>query len=122
MAALTTSASSCLSLLSKSCVIPSQASMVTSSHDVTLFCNTSSVKLSTTSQPSSYPSVYCGRGDRRTAKGKRFRGSHGNTRPKSSKGVERLGLPPTPLPPRPPKKEETREYIHIDIDERLLMD
>ncbi|XP_024544620.1 30S ribosomal protein S31, chloroplastic-like [Selaginella moellendorffii] len=48
---------------------------------------------------SCYPSVYCGRGDKRTAKGKRFRHSFGNSRPrKRNKG---RGLPPTPLPPKP---------------------
>ncbi|KAL2650017.1 hypothetical protein R1flu_018145 [Riccia fluitans] len=40
------------------------------------------------SSPSlAYPAVRCGRGDSRTAKGKRFKGSFGNARPKDpSKG------------------------------------
>lgn len=66
----------------------------------------------------SLPAIVCGRGDRRTAKGKRARGSFGNSRPKdSSKGT---GLAVTPLPPRPKKNVEDTEYIHVDIDESLF--
>jgi 30S ribosomal protein S31 len=66
----------------------------------------------------SLPAIVCGRGDRRTAKGKRARGSFGNSRPKdSSKGT---GLAVTPLPPRPKKDVEDTEYIHVDIDESLF--
>ncbi len=67
-----------------------------------------------------YPLVMCGRGDKRTAKGKRFRGSFGNSRPKDS--TKSRGLAVTPMPPRPKKKDELEdgEYIHIDIDEILL--
>ncbi|KAG9442917.1 hypothetical protein H6P81_018771 [Aristolochia fimbriata] len=34
--------------------------------------------------------VLCGRGDKRTEKGKRFKGSYGNSRPKKDKKVERI--------------------------------
>lgn len=66
----------------------------------------------------SMPAIVCGRGDKRTAKGKRARGSFGNSRPKdSSKGK---GLAVTPLPPRPKKDVEDTEYIHVDIDPSLF--
>ncbi|CAM8901585.1 unnamed protein product [Rhodiola kirilowii] len=34
--------------------------------------------------------VMCGRGDKRTKKGKRFKGSYGNSRPKKDKMIERI--------------------------------
>ncbi|KAG5522274.1 hypothetical protein RHGRI_034456 [Rhododendron griersonianum] len=34
--------------------------------------------------------ILCGRGDKRTKKGKRFKGSHGNSRPKKEKMIERI--------------------------------
>ncbi|KAG0484802.1 hypothetical protein HPP92_008881 [Vanilla planifolia] len=34
--------------------------------------------------------VTCGRGDKKTKKGKRFKGSYGNSRPKREKKVERI--------------------------------
>lgn len=34
--------------------------------------------------------VLCGRGDKRTKKGKRFKGSYGNARPKKEKKIERV--------------------------------
>jgi len=67
----------------------------------------------------SFPVVRCGRGDMRTTKGKRRRGSYGNCRPRSNKGVARTGLALTPTPPRPAKKEDT-EFIQVDIDESLF--
>ncbi|CAM6129805.1 unnamed protein product [Calypogeia fissa] len=66
-----------------------------------------------------YPSVRCGRGDKRTAKGKRFKGSFGNARPRKSNKSRGLGI--TPLPPRPPKQEiEKDDFIQVDIDESLF--
>ncbi|CAI5471091.1 unnamed protein product [Closterium sp. Yama58-4] len=65
-----------------------------------------------------FPQVYCGRGDKRTAKGKRTRGSFGN----SSKGKSRLGLPLTPVPAGSGSRkrlEDDTEYIHIDLDEEI---
>ncbi|CAI5489504.1 unnamed protein product [Closterium sp. Naga37s-1] len=69
-----------------------------------------------------YPQVYCGRGDKRTAKGKRTIGSFGNCRPRSSKGKSRLGLPLTPVPAGSGSRkrlEDDTEYIHIDLDEEI---
>ncbi|KAG8364382.1 hypothetical protein BUALT_Bualt19G0123100 [Buddleja alternifolia] len=34
--------------------------------------------------------IVCGRGDKKTKKGKRFKGSYGNARPKKEKQVERI--------------------------------
>ncbi|KAL5201489.1 hypothetical protein ABZP36_035843 [Zizania latifolia] len=34
--------------------------------------------------------VTCGRGDKRTKRGKRFKGSYGNARPKREKKIERI--------------------------------
>ncbi|CAH8348027.1 unnamed protein product [Eruca vesicaria subsp. sativa] len=65
-------------------------------------------------------SVYCGRGDRKTAKGKRFNHSFGNARPRNKnkgRGPQRV-----PVPPAPPRKDkfENDEKIKIDIDESLF--
>ncbi|KAI5063455.1 hypothetical protein GOP47_0022002 [Adiantum capillus-veneris] len=62
---------------------------------------------------SAYPLVTCGRGDKRTAKGKRFLGSYGNSRPrKPNKG---RGLPEVPLPPRPPRKDPLDDGILVRV-------
>ncbi|XP_075672832.1 small ribosomal subunit protein bTHXm [Castanea sativa] len=34
--------------------------------------------------------IVCGRGDKKTKKGKRFKGSYGNSRPKKEKKIERI--------------------------------
>ncbi|KAK7283531.1 hypothetical protein RIF29_13104 [Crotalaria pallida] len=34
--------------------------------------------------------IVCGRGDKKTKKGKRFKGSYGNARPKREKMIERI--------------------------------
>ncbi|XP_057826150.2 small ribosomal subunit protein bTHXc [Cryptomeria japonica] len=68
-----------------------------------------------------YPSIQCGRGDRRTKKGKRFNHSFGNARPRNKK--KGRGLPSLPLPPRPPRKDDPfddGEKIEIEIDEFLF--
>eukprot|EP00252_Welwitschia_mirabilis_P015040 TRINITY_DN3316_c0_g1_i1.p1 TRINITY_DN3316_c0_g1~~TRINITY_DN3316_c0_g1_i1.p1 ORF type:complete len:114 (+),score=11.82 TRINITY_DN3316_c0_g1_i1:65-406(+) len=67
-----------------------------------------------------YPTIYCGRGDRRTKKGKRFNHSYGNARPRNSKKGK--GIPPPPLPPRPLKSEipdtiYEEEKAEVEIDE-----
>ncbi|KAF5471552.1 hypothetical protein F2P56_008333 [Juglans regia] len=62
-------------------------------------------------------SVYCGRGDKKTARGKRFNHSFGNARPHGkNKG---RGPPRVPVPPSPPKKDrfENDEIVKIEIDE-----
>ncbi|ONK76816.1 uncharacterized protein A4U43_C02F130 [Asparagus officinalis] len=64
--------------------------------------------------------VYCGRGDKKTAKGKRFRHSFGNCRPRNKKRGR--GPPRAPMPPSPPKKDkfDDGEIVKIDIDESLF--
>ncbi|KAG6483374.1 30S ribosomal protein S31, chloroplastic-like [Zingiber officinale] len=64
--------------------------------------------------------ICCGRGDKKTARGKRFKHSFGNARPRNkSKG---RGPPRTPVPPSPPKKDkfDDGEIVRIEIDESLF--
>ncbi|KAL3515095.1 hypothetical protein ACH5RR_021997 [Cinchona calisaya] len=49
----------------------------------------SSSSCSMTSPPAGAP-ILCGRGDKRTKKGKIFKGSYGNSRPKKEKKIERI--------------------------------
>ena len=48
-----------------------------------------------------------GRGDKRTAKGKRFKGSHGNTRP--HKLVKKAAAPKKEKVEKPVRKEKEKE-------------
>ncbi|KAJ4977820.1 hypothetical protein NE237_008600 [Protea cynaroides] len=70
--------------------------------------------------PQTLPLVYCGRGDRKTAKGKRFNHSYGNARPRNKK--KGRGPPRVPAPPSPPKKDrfDDDEVVKIEIDESLF--
>ncbi|KAH9672832.1 30S ribosomal protein S31 [Citrus sinensis] len=80
-----------------------------------------SCSLSLPSTPSpSIPYVYCGRGDKKTAKGKRFNHSFGNARPRDKK--KGRGPPRVTAPPAPPRKDrfDDGEKIHIDLDESLF--
>ncbi|BBM97239.1 30S ribosomal protein S31 [Marchantia polymorpha subsp. ruderalis] len=104
--------------VSPTSVASSASSLVNAASSRQLLASPSAVSVSSPSGV--YPSVRCGRGDSRTAKGKRFKGSFGNARPKdSSKGK---GLATTALPPRPPKKDEfdDGEFIQVDLDETLF--
>ncbi|GKV05995.1 hypothetical protein SLEP1_g17937 [Rubroshorea leprosula] len=56
--------------------------------------------------------VYCGRGDRKTAKGKRFNHSFGNARPRDKK--KGRGPPRVPMPPSTVKKDR---FDDIDDDD-----
>ncbi|CAJ2655997.1 unnamed protein product [Trifolium pratense] len=98
------------------------------SHSQTLhspFITSSFTSLSVSSTSSLSPStlfVYCGRGDRKTAKGKRFSHSFGNARPRNkNKGK---GPPRIYTPPDPTKKEklEDNEVLKIEINEDLSSD
>ncbi|WJX42978.1 30S ribosomal protein S31 [Trifolium repens] len=79
--------------------------------------------LSVSSTSSLSPStlfVYCGRGDRKTAKGKRFSHSFGNARPRNkNKGT---GPPRIYAPPDSTKKEklEDTEVIKIELTDDLF--
>uniref|UniRef100_A0A2P2INN5 30S ribosomal protein S31ic n=1 Tax=Rhizophora mucronata TaxID=61149 RepID=A0A2P2INN5_RHIMU len=61
--------------------------------------------------------VYCGRGDRKTEKGKRFNHSFGNARPRDKK--KGRGPPRLSVPPVPPKKDlfDDDGLVKIEIDE-----
>ncbi|XP_019157436.1 PREDICTED: 30S ribosomal protein S31, mitochondrial [Ipomoea nil] len=51
----------------------------------------STLSSSTSSTPAIVEApVLCGRGDKKTKKGKRFKGSYGNSRPKKEKKIERI--------------------------------
>ncbi|XP_028770484.1 30S ribosomal protein S31, chloroplastic [Neltuma alba] len=94
----------------------SQSETLTSS----LLSRIPSLSASPVSSPSPVPSVYCGRGDRKTAKGKRFNHSYGNARPRDKK--KGRGPPRLYAPPAPSKKDkfEDNEVVKIEIDESLF--
>ncbi|XP_071717519.1 small ribosomal subunit protein bTHXm [Rutidosis leptorrhynchoides] len=46
--------------------------------------------LSSVSTPAAPETILCGRGDKRTKKGKLFKGSYGNSRPKKDKKIQRI--------------------------------
>ncbi|WVZ83281.1 hypothetical protein U9M48_030447 [Paspalum notatum var. saurae] len=64
--------------------------------------------------------VYCGRGDKKTKRGKRFNHSYGNARPRNKK--KGTGPPRLFAPPAPPRKDQfdDGEIIPIEIDEDIL--
>ncbi|CAG7874277.1 hypothetical protein BRARA_E00706 [Brassica rapa] len=104
--------------------VPSSSRRLSSSHSETVGVSlsrfTQQLSLSASSSSSSIPLVYCGRGDRKTARGKRFNHSFGNARPRNKdkgRGPQRV-----PVPPAPPRKDkfENDEKIKIDIDESLF--
>ncbi|KAI7737337.1 hypothetical protein M8C21_028800 [Ambrosia artemisiifolia] len=82
----------------------------------------SSFSLSSSSDETSpvSPLIYCGRGDKKTAKGKRFNHSFGNARPRNKK--KGRGPPRVPVPPAPPRKDkyDDGEVVKIEIDESLF--
>ncbi|XP_052187839.1 30S ribosomal protein S31, chloroplastic [Diospyros lotus] len=80
----------------------------------------SSVSFSTSAVPPPLPSIYCGRGDKKTARGKRFNHSFGNARPRNKK--KGRGPPRVPAPPSPPKmdRSDDDEKVKIEIDESLF--
>ncbi|CAK7324333.1 unnamed protein product [Dovyalis caffra] len=88
-----------------------------SQSQISLCHSTSSLSLSTAT--TSLPFVYCGRGDRKTARGKRFNHSFGNARPRDKK--KGRGPPRIPVPSSPPKIDKIGddEVVKIDIDESL---
>ncbi|CAH1438709.1 unnamed protein product [Lactuca virosa] len=80
----------------------------------------SSMFLSSSETTSISPLIYCGRGDKKTAKGKRFNHSFGNARPRNKK--KGRGPPRVPVPPAPPRKDrfDDGEVVKIEIDESLF--
>ncbi|KAL7147847.1 hypothetical protein ABFS83_06G136400 [Erythranthe nasuta] len=80
-------------------------------------CSASASSLSTSLSAPALPFIHCGRGDKKTAKGKRFNHSFGNARPKDkNKG---RGPPRVPAPPLPPRKDKYDDgsVVKIEIDE-----
>ncbi|KAF5192831.1 30S ribosomal protein S31 protein [Thalictrum thalictroides] len=86
----------------------------------TVSLSTSPFSISSSPLSQTLPLVYCGRGDRKTAKGKRFNHSFGNARPRNKK--KGRGPPRLPVPPSPIKKDkfEDNDKVKIDIDESLF--
>ncbi|XP_071707671.1 small ribosomal subunit protein bTHXc-like [Rutidosis leptorrhynchoides] len=80
----------------------------------------SSISLTSSDTTSIAPLIYCGRGDKKTAKGKRFNHSFGNARPRNKK--KGRGPPRVPVPPAPPRKDkfDDGEIVKIEIDESLF--
>ncbi|CAI9273695.1 unnamed protein product [Lactuca saligna] len=80
----------------------------------------SSMSLFSSGTTSTSPLIYCGRGDKKTAKGKRFNHSFGNARPRNKK--KGRGPPRVPVPPAPPRKDrfDDGEVVKIEIDESLF--
>ncbi|KAK9700022.1 hypothetical protein RND81_08G211900 [Saponaria officinalis] len=72
---------------------------------------------STVSTSPAFPLIYCGRGDRKTAKGKRFNHSFGNARPRNNK--KGRGPPKAPIPSTAPKQDPlaTVEPVKIEVDD-----
>ncbi|CAN4107054.1 unnamed protein product [Withania somnifera] len=66
---------------------------------------------------SNLPLIYCGRGDKKTAKGKRFNHSFGNARPKDKK--KGRGPPRVAAPPAAPKRDpfDDGQVVKIEIQE-----
>ncbi|OAY43696.1 30S ribosomal protein S31, chloroplastic [Manihot esculenta] len=86
---------------------------------ISLSYSTPSLSLSATTSSSPIPFVYCGRGDKKTAKGKRFNHSFGNARPRNKK--KGRGPPRIAVPSSPQKKDsfEDDTVVKIEIDESL---
>ncbi|XP_031484988.1 30S ribosomal protein S31, chloroplastic [Nymphaea colorata] len=82
--------------------------------------SSSSLSLVVSPLPQTHHLVYCGRGDKKTAKGKRFRHSYGNARPRNKKKGRGPARPPTT--PAPPRKDrfDDGEIIKIELDESLF--
>ncbi|XP_011084923.1 30S ribosomal protein S31, chloroplastic [Sesamum indicum] len=80
----------------------------------------SATSLSAAASTPTLPLIYCGRGDKKTARGKRFNHSFGNARPKDKK--KGRGPPRVPAPPLPPRKDkyDDGEVVKIEIDESLF--
>ncbi|KAG5607476.1 hypothetical protein AABB24_009886 [Solanum stoloniferum] len=64
---------------------------------------------------SNLPLIYCGRGDKKTAKGKRFNHSFGNARPRNKK--KGRGPPRVAAPPAAPKRDpfDDGQVVKIEI-------
>ncbi|KAF2306370.1 hypothetical protein GH714_017164 [Hevea brasiliensis] len=86
---------------------------------ISLLYSTPSLSFSATTSSPPIPFVYCGRGDKKTAKGKRFNHSFGNARPRNKK--KGRGPPRIPVPSSPPKTDsfEDDAVVKIEIDESL---
>ncbi|KAG5557951.1 hypothetical protein RHGRI_008010 [Rhododendron griersonianum] len=105
-------------MASKSLSLSSTLPFSLSKSLVSVSLPTRSVSLSTSlASPAPRLLITCGRGDKKTARGKRFNHSFGNARPRNKKkgrGPQRV-----PAPPAPPRKDpfDDGEKIEIELDE-----
>ncbi|XP_009791288.1 small ribosomal subunit protein bTHXc-like [Nicotiana sylvestris] len=78
---------------------------------------TSSASVSLDVTFANLPLIYCGRGDKKTAKGKRFNHSFGNARPRNKK--KGRGPPRVAAPPAAPKRDpfDDGQVVKIEIVE-----
>ncbi|OIT02986.1 PREDICTED: 30S ribosomal protein S31, chloroplastic-like [Nicotiana attenuata] len=78
---------------------------------------TSSASVSSNVTFAKLPLIYCGRGDKKTAKGKRFNHSFGNARPRNKK--KGRGPPRVAAPPAAPKRDpfDDGQVVKIEIVE-----
>ncbi|KAL4556914.1 hypothetical protein LXL04_035080 [Taraxacum kok-saghyz] len=99
---------------------------------IPLAASSSSISLASSIQPL----IYCGRGDKKTAKGKRFNHSFGNVRivieeltwislseqARPRNKTKGRGPPRVPVPPAPPRKDryDDGEVVKIEIDESIF--
>ncbi|KAI5670512.1 hypothetical protein M9H77_10876 [Catharanthus roseus] len=108
------------SLLVGAVPVVSQSSAFSFSRSASAAASSLSTSISSSSPASvTLPLIYCGRGDKKTARGKRFNHSFGNARPKDKK--KGRGPPRVPTPPAPPRKDryDDGEVVKIEIDESL---
>ncbi|KAL5550308.1 hypothetical protein UlMin_000484 [Ulmus minor] len=109
-----------LPMASQSLPLASRISFSQSQTLTTSLPSSASSLLISTATPPSIPLVYCGRGDKKTEKGKRFNHSFGNARPRNKK--KGRGPPRVAVPPTPPRKDkfDDGQKIKIEIDESLF--
>lgn len=80
-----------MAMMMQLCGAVAKRVMLTTEQRVAFYSSISSATSS--ASPSSAPAgvpILCGRGDKKTKKGKRFKGSYGNSRPKKEKKIERI--------------------------------
>ncbi|KAL8161015.1 hypothetical protein V2J09_012504 [Rumex salicifolius] len=105
------------SMAAQTLSVPSMLSSSKCISGVSLSIPLRNLALSTSSPSPSLPPIYCGRGDRKTAKGKRFAHSFGNARPHNKK--KGRGYPKPPVPPPEPKNDpyENIEKVNTEIND-----
>ncbi|XP_009603294.1 small ribosomal subunit protein bTHXc [Nicotiana tabacum] len=104
-------------MASKSMVPISPNLSFSRSHSIAGTVSVAATPSSFSANSSNLPLIYCGRGDKKTAKGKRFNHSFGNARPRNKK--KGRGPPRVVAPPAAPKRDpfDDGQVIKIEINE-----